>query len=120
MNALLWLLQIVLDLLFVSGGSYKIFAFDDSTPQMMALSRQMWSALGVLEVVGGLLLVVPQALGWMPRVTSIAAAVLAVENLALAALFASYSVAFEATNPFVWVLPMGVAAAVVAYGRAKD
>jgi hypothetical protein len=53
----------------------------------------------------------------MPQLTPLAATVLAVETLGLAALYASYSLKFAASNPMVWALVMGLLAAFVAYGR---
>jgi hypothetical protein len=40
-----------------------------------------------------------------------------VESLALAGLYARYSLELTATNPLVWVVLMGLMAAFVAYGR---
>jgi hypothetical protein len=62
-------------------------------------------------------LVVPAAVKWMPILTPIAAAALALESVALAVLFAQYSLALTATNPLVFVVVMGLVAAFVAYGR---
>jgi hypothetical protein len=117
MNILLWVLQAVLALLYLSGGAYKIFSFDELATQMTALSRGGWRALGVLEIVGAVLLIVPAALKWMALLTPLAAAVLALETLAIAALYASYSLELAATNPMVWAVLMGLLAAFVAYGR---
>jgi uncharacterized membrane protein YphA (DoxX/SURF4 family) len=117
MNVLLWVLQAALALLYLSGGTYKIFSFDELAKQMVALPRAAWSVLGVLEIVGALLLIVPAATRWMPVLTPLAALVLAVETLALAALYASHSLQLAATNPMVWALVMGLLAAFVAYGR---
>jgi len=117
MNILLWVLQIALAFLFISGGAYKVFKFDALANHLRALPRGGWRALGVLEMVGGLLLVVPAVVNWMPVLTPLAAAVLALETLALAALYARYSLKLAATNPMVWAVVMGLMAAVVAYGR---
>lgn len=117
MNILLWVFQAVLALLYLSGGAYKVFSFDEVATHLTALSRGGWRALGVLELVGAVLLVVPAALKWKPLLTPIAAAVLALETLALAVLYAQYSLDLAATNPLVWALVMGLLAAFVAYGR---
>ena|ERR1044072_8661492 len=117
MNVLLWILQVALALLYFAGGSYKVFRFDELAGQLAALPRGGWRALGVLEMVGAVLLVVPAAARWMPELTPLAAAVLALETLGLAALYARYSLAIAATNPMVWALVMGLLAAFVAYGR---
>jgi hypothetical protein len=73
--------------------------------------------LGVFEMVGAVLLVVPAAVKWMPALTPLAAAALALETLGLAALYARYSLEIAVTNPMVWALVMGLLAAFVAYGR---
>jgi len=117
MNVLLWVLQVVLAFLYLSGGAYKVFKFDALATHMRALPRGGWRALGILEIVGAVLLIVPAALQWMPVLTPLAAAVLALETLGLAALYARYSLKLAATNPMVWAAVMGLLAVVVAYGR---
>lgn len=117
MNILLWVLQAALAFLYLSGGAYKVFKFDALATHMRALSRGGWRALGVLEMVGAVLLVVPGAAKWMPVLTPLAAALLALETLTLAALYARYSLKLAATNPMVWAVVMGLLVACVAYGR---
>jgi hypothetical protein len=119
MNVLLWVLQVALALLSLAGGAYKVFMFDElaKMPAMGALSRGGWSALGVFEMLCAVLLVVPAAAGWIPVLIPLAAAALALESLALAGLYAQYSLKLTATNPLVWVVGMGLIAAFVAYGR---
>ena len=117
MNVLLWVLQVALAFLYGAGGSYKTFKFDALANQMRALSRGGWRVLGVLEMVGAVLLIVPAAANWMPVLTPIAAAALALETLGLAGLYARYSLKLAATNPMVWAVVMGLLAAFVAYGR---
>ena len=117
MNVLLWILQLALALLYLAGGSYKVFMFDELASQMVALSRGGWRALGVLEMLGAVLLVVPAAAQWMPILTPLAAGALALETLALAGLYARYSLKLAATNPMVWAVVMGLLSAFVAYGR---
>jgi hypothetical protein len=84
---------------------------------MRAIPRAGWSALGVLEMFGGVLLIVPAAAKWMPALTPLAAAVLALETFALAIVYARYSHALAATNPLVWAVVMGLLSAFVACGR---
>jgi hypothetical protein len=119
MNALLWIPQAALALLSLAGGAYKVFMFDElaKVRTTATLPRGAWRALGVFEMVCGVLLVVPAALNWMPELTPLAASALAVEMLALATMFARYSLRFAATNPFVWAAGTSLLAAVVAYGR---
>jgi hypothetical protein len=117
MNILLWTLQIALAVLYLAGGAYKTFMFDDLADHLRALPRSGWGALGVLEMVGGILLIVPAATRWMPVLTPLAATVLTIETLALAAVYASYSLKLTAENPLIWSVAMGVLVAFVAYGR---
>ena len=121
MQILLRVIQLGLALLSLAGGSYKVFSFDElaTMPATAALPRVGWTALGVFEMVCGVLLIVGAATRSTPMLTPIAATALALENLALAALFARYSLDFAATNPLVWVVAMAVTAAFVAYGRRR-
>jgi hypothetical protein len=66
---------------------------------------------------GAVPLIVPAALNWMPVLTLVAAAVLALEGLALTAMFARHSLRLTAQNPMTWNVVMGLLAAFVAYGR---
>ena len=119
MNILLWILQLALALLCLAGGAYKLFQFDElaKVPATAALPRAGWGAIGVLEMLCAVLLIVPVAVKWMPILTPLAAAVLAVEALALSVNNARYSLQLAATNPLVWTLAMAVMAAFVAWGR---
>src|SRR5262245_35390673 len=117
MNIVLWVLQIVLAFLYLAGGAYKVFKGDTLVNYPPGLSRGGWGAVGILEIVGGILLVVPAAVTGIPMLTAIAAAVLALETLTLAGSFARRSVKLVAANPLVWYAPMGLLAAFVAYGR---
>jgi DoxX-like family len=119
MNVLLWVLQVALALLCLAGGTYKVFMFDQVANEMWysALPRGGWGALGVFEMLCAVLLVVPAAAKWMPVLTTIAAAALALETLALAGLHARFSLKLTAHNPLVWTIVMGLLAAFVAYGR---
>jgi hypothetical protein len=119
MNVLLWVLQVALALLSLAGGAYKVFSFDAlaNEPFFGALSRSGWSAIGVFEMLCAILLVVPAAAKWMPVLTPLAAAALAVESLALGGLYARYSLKLTPANPLVWVVLMGAIAVFVAWGR---
>jgi hypothetical protein len=116
-NILLWVLQAALALLYLAGGAYKVFSCDELAKQFSALSRGGWRALGVLEMLGAVLLIVPAAANWMPVLTPLAAAVLAMETLAFAGLYARYSLKLTVENPLVWAVVMGLLTAFVAYGR---
>lgn len=117
MNIVLWILQAILAFLYLSGGAYKLFKFDQLASQMQLLPHIGWRLLGAIEVAGGVLLIIPAATKWMPSLTPIAAGVLALETLALAAIYARYSLQLAATNPLVWSVVMCLLVAFVAYGR---
>ena len=117
MNILLWVLQVVLALLYLAGGGFKTFNPNDPAKQIRAIPPAAWRALGVFEVVGAVLLIVPAAAKWMPELTPLAAAALALETLALAAVYARYSLKLVAANPLVYAVPMCLMAVLVAYGR---
>src|SRR5262245_15087929 len=118
MNILLLVLQVALAVLYLAGGAYKAFKPDELAKHLHgAIPGGGWRALGVLEMVGAVLLIVPAAAGWMPALTLFAAAALALETLALAGLYARYSLKLTAANPLVWAAVMGLLAAFVAYGR---
>lgn len=119
MNILLWIIQVVLAIFCFAGGSFKVFRYAElaQVPAASVLPQGVWAALGVFEMVCGVLLIVPAALKWIPMLTPAAAAALALECLILAVLFAQHSLQLTAANPLVWVLAMALMAAVVAYGR---
>lgn len=117
MHALLWTLQGFLAFLYVVGGAYKTFMFGELASQIPALPPGAWRALGVIEIACGLLLVAPAIVKGMPAMAPLAAAVLTVETLALAGLYARYSLVVTAANPLVWAATMGLLVGCVAYGR---
>jgi len=117
MNVLLWILQIAVAFLYISGGAYKVFKVDNLAGHFRGLPPNVWRALGVLELVGAVLLVVPARVTGVPMLTALAAAVLAIESLGLAAAYGRKSLKLVAANPFGWCATMGLLAALVAYGR---
>ena len=79
MNILLWVLQGLAALLFGASGVMKVFLFDKvskDVPSFGALPRGAWMALGILELVCTVGLIVPGALHWQPSLTVVAAAIL--------------------------------------------
>ncbi len=116
MNVLLWVVQVLLALLSIGGGAYKLLAYEQlaKMPAYSTLPRGGWIALGVLEVVCGILLIVPIAKG---RLIPLAATALAIESIALAVVYSRYSTEFTAQNPLVWVVIMAVMASFIAFGR---
>ena len=118
MNRILWVLQVTLAFFYFAGGFYKLTKSDVLAGQVPAIGRGGWRALGLVEVLGAVLLIVPAVLRWMPSLTPFAAAVLTAETLALAVTFYKrYSLKLTPKNPTLWPLVMGVLVAILAYGR---
>ncbi len=119
MNVILWIVQGVLAVFCLAGGSFKVFRYAElaQVPAASVLSQGAWAALGVFEMICGVLLIIPAALKWKPMLTPAAAAALALECLILAVVFSRYSLELTAANPLVWVVAMAFMAAFAAYGR---
>ena len=116
MNILLWVLQILAALLYGSSGVMKVFMFEkvsQDVPSFGALPRKAWTALGILELVCTVGLIVPDALHWQPQLTILAATILAVESL----VFIGVHVKYREVAPTILSGVLGVLMAFVAYGR---
>jgi len=116
MNALLWVLQILAALLYTASGVMKVFMFDKvsaDVPSFGALPRSGWTALGILELVCVVGLIVPAALRWHPQLTIVAAVILAVESL----VFIFVHVQYHEITPIIMSAVLGLVMAFVAYGR---
>lgn len=117
MNALLWVLQVLAALVYGASGVMKLFMFDTisgEVPSFGALPREVWMALGVLELACVVGLIAPSALGWRPRLTVLAATLLAVESL----VFIGVHVKYRESASIVMSGVLGLLMAFVAYGRA--
>jgi uncharacterized membrane protein YphA (DoxX/SURF4 family) len=116
MNVLLWVLQILAALLYAASGVMKVFMFDKVSadqPSFGALPRGAWMALGILELVCAVGLIVPSAFHWHPRLTVVAAAVLAIESL----VFVWVHVKYGEIPPIIMSAALGLLMAFIAYGR---
>jgi hypothetical protein len=118
MNRLLWTLQLLGAVLYGASGTMKTFMFDaasEGVESFGALPREAWAALGVLELVCALGLVLPAALKRKPTVTVAAASVLALESL----VFIWVHLQYEEVASIVMSGALGLAMAYVAYGRRR-
>ena len=116
MNILLWVLQVLAAILYGMSGVMKIFMFDKisgEVPSFGALPRQGWMALVILELVCTVGLIVPGALHWHPKLTVVAAALLAIESL----VFIWVHVKYGETGTIIMVAVLGLLMAFIAYGR---
>ena len=116
MNILLWILQILAALLYASSGIMKTFLFDKvskDVPSFGALPRQAWTALGILELLCTIALIVPDAFRCYTAITVVAATLLALESLA----FISVHSRYKEIRPIVLSAVLGLIMAFIAYGR---
>ena len=116
MNTLLWVLQVLAALVYGASGVMKVFLFDKvsaDVPSFGALPRGAWTALGIVELVCTVGLIVPAALRWHPRLTVAAAAVLAIESLVFIWVHAKY----HEITPIILSGVLGLLMAFIAYGR---
>src|SRR6195952_2901277 len=95
MNILLWVLQTLTALLYASSGVMKVFLFDKvskDVPSFGALPRPLWTALGILELLGAIALILPAVLNSSyTSLTTAAAIVLCVESLLFIWVHAKYT-----------------------------
>ena len=118
MNILLWVLQILAAILYGSSGVMKVFMFDKishDVPSFGALPKRVWQALGVVELVCLLGLVVPTATHWQPQLTTLAALVLAAESV----VFVWVHVKYREVAPTIMSAVLGLLVAFIAYGRSS-
>ena len=116
MNILLWVLQALAALLYGASGVMKVFMFEQisaDVPSFGALPREVWMALGVMELVCTVGLIVPAAFHWQPRLTVLAAALLAIESL----VFIGVHVKYHEIGPILFSAVLGLVMAFIAYGR---
>ena len=116
MNILLWALQGLTALLYGASGVMKVFMFDKVSADVAsfgALPRDAWAALGILELVCMVGLIVPAAFHWQPWLTVVAATVLAIESL----VFVGVHVKYREIPPILMSGVLGLLMAFIAYGR---
>ena len=116
MNVLLWALQVLAALLYGASGVMKVFMFDKvsgDVPSFGALPREAWMALRSMELVCVVGLIVPAAFHWHPRLTVLAAAVLAIESL----VFIGVHLKYREVTPLIMSAVLGLLMAFIAWGR---
>jgi len=116
MNILLWVLQVLAALLYGSSGVMKVFMFEKTSqdvPSFRALPREAWMALGILELVCTIGLIVPAAFLWRPHLTILAATLLAIESL----VFVWVHLKYHEMTPLILSGVLGLLMAFIAYGR---
>jgi hypothetical protein len=94
----------------------KVFMFDKVSKDVQsfgALPRQAWMALGILELVCTVGLIVPAVFHWRPGLTVVAASALAMESL----VFIGVHVKYNEITPIIMSGVLGFVMTFVAYGR---
>lgn len=118
MNIALWIIQVLLALLFLfAGGTKLVLPLDVLTamgsPNQVHLPGLLIRFIGVVEVLGGLGLILPGLLRIKPGLTSLAAIGLVIIMIgAVVTTLASGDIA-----PSLFPIVMGIVLAFVAYGR---
>jgi hypothetical protein len=110
MNILLWVLQILLGFYYLMGGSYM--AFKAPKGWLKLLPQSGWMALGLLQALFALGLVVPGAIGMLPQLTPLSAIGLVLETLLVSVVLTKPN--FQG---MLWIVIPGLLCLFVAYGR---
>ena len=116
MNILLWVLQVLTAVMYGASGVMKVFMFDkisQEVPSFGALPRNAWMALGIVELVCTVGLIIPGAIHWRPTLTMVAATILAIESLVFIGVHAKY----REVGSIVMSGTLGLVMAFIAYGR---
>lgn len=116
MNILLWVLQVLAALLYASSGVMKVFLFNNvskDVPSFGALPRPVWTALGILELLGTIALILPGVIHSHTTLTIAAATMLCVESL----LFIWVHMKYTEKTPIIMSAFLGIVMAFIAYGR---
>jgi uncharacterized membrane protein YphA (DoxX/SURF4 family) len=118
MNIVLWIIQILLALLFLfAGGTKLVIPYDKlmamGSPNQVVLPALFFKFIGVVELLGGLGLVLPGLLRIKKGLTPLAAIGLTIIMIGAVIITAAGAGVAMATFPLV----VGVLCALVAYGR---
>jgi hypothetical protein len=116
MNILLWVLQVLGALVYGASGVMKVFMFDQISADVRsfdALPKPVWMAMGILELVCTVGLIVPAAFRVQPTLTAVAATALALESL----VFVWVHVRSNEIGPMIPGVVLGLVMAFIAYGR---
>jgi hypothetical protein len=115
MNILLWVLQILLAVWNMIGGIYMVNNYQQLANRwtLNAFPKPIWMALGALQILFALGLVLPRVTGVLRKLTPISAACLAAISLLGIVLY----VAYAGFPGILWGVVPAILAAFVAYGR---
>ena len=113
MNRFLWVIQVLLALVFLFAGAAKLIMSSADLTAQTRLSAEFLRFIGVMEILGGLGLVLPGMLRIRTELTPLAATGLIVIMIGAVVITIQTMALIMATLPFV----TGALASFVAYGR---
>ena len=113
MNILLWIIQVLLALLFLFAGGTKLVLPIAEMTKQMAMPGLFLRFLGVVEVLGGLGLILPGLLHIKTWLTPLAATGLVIIMIGATVI----SLRIGPVGPAIFPLLTGLLSALVAYGR---
>jgi uncharacterized membrane protein YphA (DoxX/SURF4 family) len=113
MNYALWIVQGLLALLFLFAGGMKLVLPIEAMTGQIPMPGPFLRFIGVVEVLGGLGLILPGLLGIRPGLTPLAAAGLVIIMIGATVLTLASGAVATALIPLV----VGLLSAFVAYGR---
>jgi DoxX-like protein len=117
MSRLLWVLQALLAAVFLFSGTFKLALPIDVIQQQLPLPELYIRAIGVIELLGAIGLVLPALLRIQPVLTPLAAAGLVI--LMAGATLLTPSLTGGDVSSAALPLVLGLLSAFVAYGRAR-
>jgi len=115
MNILLWVLQVLLALHTTVGAVWKFSNSEQSVPSLSAIPHMVWLAMGVLELLSALCLILPAVSKRLGITAPLAATYIAVEMLIFSVLD-FYSATPDYGHLEYWLV-VAVFCAFIAYGR---
>ncbi len=113
---LLWVLQIVLALFCISGGSFQIFKIEQlraTAASMRELPQSLWAVFGAFSCLAGVGLILPGLLHVLPIAVPISAVAVSAESALLTAIYLRYG----DRAPLPYSGGMALLGAFIAYGR---
>ncbi len=116
MNILLWILQILLALHTLMGAAWKFSNPAQTVPSLQAIPHGLWLAMGVVELLCSLGLILPAFNKRLAILAPIAASFIAAEMLFYCGLHLLSGYAAQ-VGPMIYWLVVAALSAFIAYGR---
>jgi len=116
MNIFLWILQILMALHTLMGAVWKFSnSVEKTMPSLKAIPNGMWLAMGGIEILASIALIIPLFYKPLAFVAPVAAICIAVEMLIFTALH--YLSGDSTIGPIIYWIAVAVICAFIAYGR---